>query len=122
MSTMRDADRDRGKMHGALADLLERAASSDPDEALTNESALSLEVSGKYVNVLFSTGGPHVELTAEYWDAGAAEYWFENEPAGAWFTYKDWGTREDVYIAPREAESIMQAITRDPETPGEGES
>ena len=115
MSTMTDQT-DREKMAAALASLLEQAESTDPDWALTNETPLSLEVSGKYVNVLFSTGGPHTEFTAEYWDAESAEYWFENEPAGGWFTRKDWGTREDVYVAAYTAELIMQAITRAPET------
>lgn len=114
MSTMTDTT-DRDKMRAALADLLERAKSTDPDDALTTETPLSLEVSGKYVNVLFSTGGPHTEFTAEYWDTESAEYWLENEPAGGWFTRKDWGSREDVYVAKYTAELIMQAITRDPD-------
>lgn len=94
--------------------LTERAESTDPDWALTNESPLSLEVSGKYVNVLFSTGGPHTKITVEYDDAEAAEYWFENDPQGAWVTFMDWGTREDKYIGRYEVAGIMQAITRDP--------
>lgn len=117
MSTMSDTT-ERDKLTAALADLLARAESTDQDDALTNESPLSLEVSGKFVNVLFSTGGPHTELLAEYWSAEDAEYWFENEPAGAWFTRKDWGTREDVYISSHDAEKIMQAITRDPDEMG----
>lgn len=116
MSTMTNTQTDRDKMQGHLDSLLERAASIDPDWALTNEAPLSLEVSGKYVNVLFSTGGPHTELTAEYADADDAEYWFENEPQGAWFTFMDWGTREDKYIGRQDAFAIMQAITRDPES------
>lgn len=112
MSTMTNQS-DREKMTAALASLLEQAESTDPDWALTNEILHEVEVSGKYVNVLFSTGGPHTEFTAEYWDAEAAEYWFENEPAGGWFTRKDWGTREDVYIGAHDAAAIMQAITRD---------
>ena len=111
MSSMTETDRD--KMTAALASLLEQAESTDPDWALTNESPLSLEVSGKYVNVLFSTGGPHTELTAEYDDAEAAEYWFESDPQGAWFTRMDWGTREDQYIPRYQAATIMQAIMRD---------
>lgn len=117
MSTMTDQT-DRDKLHAALRDLLERAESTDPDEALTNESPLSLEVSGKFVNVLFSTGGPHAELLAEYWDAEDAEYWFENEPMGGWFTRKDWGSREDVYLGAEDAYSIMRAIARNPEEVG----
>jgi hypothetical protein len=113
--SMTDTQTDREKMAASLASLLERAESTDPDWALTNETPLSLEVSGKYVNVLFSTGGPHTELTAEYADAEDAEYWFENTPQGAWFTRMDWGTREDKYIGPHDAGSIMQAITRDTE-------
>ena len=120
MSNMTDQT-DRDKMTAALAYLMERAESTDPDSALTNESPLSLEVSGKYVNVLFSTGGPHTEFTAEYWDAESAEYWFENEPAGGWFTRKDWGSREDMYISALDAGLIMQAITRDPDEMGAGE-
>lgn len=117
MSTMTDRD----KMTPALAHLMGRATSTDPDDALTFETPLSLEVSGKYVNVLFSTGGPHTELLAEYWDTESAEYWYENEPAGAWFTRKDWGSREDVYISALDAGLIMQAITRDPDEMGAGE-
>ena len=122
MSNMTEATTERDKMREHLASLTERAASVDPDWALTNESPLSLEVSGKYVNVLFSTGGPHTELTVEYDDAEAAEYWFENEPQGAWFTYMDWGTREDVYIGRSDAYSIVQAILRDPDELGDNES
>ena len=95
--------------------LRKRAESTDLDSALTNESPLSLEVSGKYVNVLFSTGGPHTEILAEYSDAEEAEYWYENEPQGAWVTHMDWGTREDVYVGPSDAYAIMQAIMRDPD-------
>ena len=96
-----------------LASLVERAESTDPDWALTDESPLSLEVSGKYVNVLFSTGGPHTEILVEYEDAEAAEYWFENEPRVAIFTFMDWGTREDVTVSKWDAEKIMSAIVRD---------
>ena len=120
MSSMTETDRD--KMTAALASLLERAESTDPDWALTNETPLSLEVSGKYVNVLFSTGGPHTEITVEYDDAEAAEYWFENDPQGAWFTYMDWGMREDKYMGRRDADSIMQAILRHPDELGEADS
>ena len=119
MSTMTDTNKDRETMRKALDSLLDQARSTDPDWALTNESPLSVERSGKYVNVLFSTGGPHAELLAEYWDDESAEYWFENEPAGAWFTYKDWGTREDLYISPQDADLIMTAIMRDPEEVGQ---
>ena len=119
MSTMTDTNKDRETMRKALDSLLDQARSTDPDWALTNESPLSVERSGKYVNVLFSTGGPHTELLAEYWDDESAEYWFENEPAGAWFTYKDWGTREDLYISPQDAGLIMTAIMRDPEEVGQ---
>ena len=104
----------RDRMREHLSSLLERAESTDQDWALTNESPLSVERSGKYVNVLFSTGGPHTEITVEYDDDEAGEYWFENEPQGAWFTYMDWGTREDVYIPRYDAQKIMQAIMRDP--------
>lgn len=104
------------KVNETVKSLTERAESTDPDWALTNESPLAVEVSGKYVNVLFSTGGPHTEITVEYDDAEAAEYWFENDPQGAWVTFKDWGTREDVYVAPYVAGPIMAAITRDPES------
>ena len=108
--------KDREKMHEALARLIERAESTDPDEALTNESPLSVEQSGKYVNVLFSTGGPHTEITVEYTDEESAQLWFENEPVGAWFTRMDWGSREDVYFDRLDAYEIMQAITRDPDS------
>lgn len=111
---MTETQTDRDLMRAALQGLLERAQSIDPDDALTSESPLSLEVSGKFVHVLFSWGGPSTELLAEYGDAEEAECWFENEPAGAWFTRKDWGTREDQYIGPEDADAIMQAITRDP--------
>lgn len=121
MNSMTERTTDRDKMRGQLASLLERAESTDPDWALTNESPLSLEVSGKYVNVLFSTGGPHTEVTVEYDDDQAAEYWFENDPQGAWFTYMDWGAREDQYIARYQAASIMQAIMRDPDELGEAD-
>lgn len=114
MSTMTETDT-RDQMRAALRDLMERATSTDPDDALTFETPLSLEVSGKYVNVLFSTGGPHTELLAEYWDAESAEQWYDSEPAGAWFTRKDWGSREDVYVSALDAGLIMQAITRDPD-------
>lgn len=95
--------------------LVERANSTDPDTALTGESPLSLEVSGKYVNVLFSTGGPHLEMLTEYIDSEDAELWFEQEPRGAWVTFMDWGVREDVYIGPARAGEIMRALARDPE-------
>lgn len=120
MSTMSDTETDREKMQGHLSSLLERAESTEEGWALGNEAPLSLEVSGKYVNVLFSTGGPHTELTAEYSDAEEAEYWFENEPQGAWFTFMDWGVREDKYISRHDAYAIMQAITRDPRRDGGG--
>lgn len=121
MNTMMDKhpETTQGEMISALESLLRRAESTNPDDALTNETPLSLEVSGKYVHVLFSWGGPSTELLAEYADAEDAEYWFENEPAGAWFTYKDWGTREDVYIGVHGADAIMQAITRDADELGE---
>ena len=122
MGSMTKDETDRDKMRGHLTSLLERAGSTDPDWALTDESPLSVEVSGKYVNVLFSTGGPHTELTAEYDDAEAAEYWFENVPQGAWFTYMDWGTREDVYISRHDAGTILAAIMRDPEELDDDES
>lgn len=115
MNSMTDTTTDRDKMRGHLESLIERAQSTDPDEALTSEAPLSLEVSGKYVNVLFSTGGPHTEFTAEYADAEEAEYWFENEPRGGWFTYMDWGTREDEYVAGHIAQAIMAGILRDPD-------
>ena len=110
------------KARETVKSLLERAESTDPDWALHMETPLGVERSGKYVNVLFSTGGPHTELLAEYWDEESAEYWFENEPAGAWVTYKDWGTREDLYISATDAATIMRALGRDPgELTGEDE-
>lgn len=105
----------RQKMRDHASSLLQRAASTDPDDALTSESPLSLEVSGKYVNVLFSTGGPHTEMTAEYEDADSAEYWYEVSPVGAWFTYMDWGVREDMWLGAGHTELLMVAIMRDPE-------
>lgn len=111
---MRQVERD-------AAWLVERAQSTNPDTALTNESPLSLEVSGKYVNVLFTTGGPHLEITVEYADAEEAELWFEEEPRGAWVTFMDWGVREDVYIGPSRAGEIMRALVRDPEELEEGD-
>lgn len=101
------------KVDETVKSLTERAESTDPDWALTNETPLAVDVSGKYVNVLFSTGGPHTEITVEYDDAEAAEYWFENDPQGAWVTFKDWGTREDVYVSAYTAAGIMSAIMRD---------
>lgn len=104
-----------------LASLIERAESTDSDWALTNESPLSLEVSGKFVCVLFSTGGPHTEILVEYEDAEAAEYWFENDPRVAIFTFLDWGTREDVTVSKWDAEKIMAAIMRDSDALAEDE-
>lgn len=95
------------------ARLVERARSADPDDALHSQTPLSLEVSGKYVEVLFTTGGPHLEITVEYADSEGAELWFEEEPRGAWVTYMDWGTREDYRIGGSEAGEIMRALMRD---------
>ncbi len=106
---------DRDKMWQALEYLLARAASTDPDDAITGETPLSVEQSGKYVNVLFSTGGPHTEFLAEYWSEEDAQYWFESVPAGGWFTRKDWGTREDVYVGNLDASRIMDALSRTPD-------
>lgn len=97
---------------GELASLVERATSTDPDSALTGESVLDLQVHGKYVYVLFSTGGPHTEILVEYADAEEAEFWIENEPRVAIFTFMDWGTREDVTVSNLDADAIMSAIGR----------
>lgn len=119
MSTMTDTT-ERDKMLASLTSLLKQAESTDPDDALTTESPLSLEVSGKYVHVLFSWGGPSTEFLAEFEDEQDAEYWFENPPRGGWFTRMDWGTREDVWVGSDDAERIMFAITRNPDELGEG--
>lgn len=110
-----DENERRDLLRESLASLLEQAHSTDPDYALTGESALSLDVSGKYVDVLFSTGGPHTEITVEYADADEAGYWFEYEPVGGWFTRMDWGTRDDVWVGQEDATTIMRAVARTPD-------
>ena len=108
-----------GKASEHLAALVARCESTDPDEATTNESPLSLEVQGKYVDVLFTTGGPHFEVQLSYVDAGDAEYWFENEPNGGTATYLDWSESDVVRFGRYEAAAIAHAITRDPDELGE---
>lgn len=98
----------------SLASLLEQARSTDADYAMTNESPLSFERHGKYVEILFSTGGPHVEILVEYADADDAEYG-EGAPRGGWLTYMGWGTREDLRFSGDDAAAIMLAVQRSPE-------
>lgn len=103
------------KASEALANLLGRAENVFADEGMTGEDALSVEVNGKYVDVLFTTGGPHIEVQLEFWDSEAGEYWFENEPRGGRLTYMDWGEREDLAISAHDAFKLQAALMRDPE-------
>lgn len=98
----------------AAASLMSQAKSTDPDWALTNATPASLDVRDRYVYVELSGGGPSTELLIEFSDKEDAAYWFENEPVGAWFTYKDWGSREDVRLDGFDAAVVVQALERSP--------
>lgn len=97
----------------ALASLLERAENIWAGEGMTSSDPLSVEVNGKYVDILFSTGGPHVEIQFVFDDAEAGEYWFENEVRYGRLTYMDWGTREEIFVTGEQAWLIQSGLMRD---------
>lgn len=98
---------------GHLESLLRRCASADPEEAVTWEDPLSIELSGKYVNVLFTTGGPHFEVLIELDEE--VEGFFEGTAMGGFAIYKDWFEGEACLMSALEAQAILDAIMRDPE-------
>lgn len=106
------------KAQTALKRLLERAESTDRDEAMTIEDPLDIEVNGKYVDVLFSTGGPHIEVQLEFERGSDGDYWFENAPERGRLKYVDW-FEEPTYahLNSEEAWLIQSAILRDPDDP-----
>ena len=89
------------------------------ENGLTDESPLSVEVNGRYVDILFQTGGPHFDVQLTFDDAAAAEYWFENEPSGGVAHYADWGESAYEGMTRDEASAILAGITRSSEEMGE---
>lgn len=96
-----------------LKRLLERCASTDPDEAVTWDDPLSIELSGKYVNVLFTTGGPHFEVLIELDEE--VEGFFEGTAIGGFAVYRNWFEGEACLMSVPDAQAILDAIMRDPE-------
>lgn len=95
-------------------------AQDTTEAGLSSDSPLSVEVNGKYVDVLFQTGGPHFEVQFEFEDSEAAEYWFENEPTGAVAHFADWGESDYCGVYADDAATILAGITRDPSDLTEG--
>jgi hypothetical protein len=99
----------------ALARLLQRAESTVAGEGMTYEDPLSIEVNGRYVDILFTTGGPHIEIQLDFgYECGGA-YWFEQAPERGRLDYMDWGKHEVAYLGSEEAWLIQSAIFRDPD-------
>lgn len=96
-------------------------AADETENGLSWESPLSVETNGKYVDVLFQTGGPHFDVQFEYDDAEAAEFWYENEPTGAVAHFADWGESDWCGVNADDAGRLVDAINRDPSTLGEGD-
>lgn len=105
---------DAGKAREHLKHMVERAEDRT-EEGLTWESALSIERSGKFVEILFMTGGPHFEVILEFEDDEAGEYWFENAPVGGIAKYLDWGTSDYCGIGSEDAWLLQCGVLRDPD-------
>jgi hypothetical protein len=93
---------------------IERAEDTGP-EGLTSDDPLSVEINGKYVDILFCTGGPHFEVQVDMGDAESGEYWFENEPVGGVAHYANWGEADWCGFGSRDANLLILAILRDPD-------
>jgi hypothetical protein len=91
---------------------LRDAESDDPENAMCDENALDVEVSGKFVTVLFCTGGPHFELLFEYEDAPSAEGWYEYSPQWAIAIYRNWGVADTRAVSAADARTIVNALER----------
>jgi hypothetical protein len=102
-----------GKAREYLDRYVERAENTWADEGLTGEDALHFERSGKFVEILFCTGGPHFDVLLEFADDEAGEYWFENEPVGGIAHYANWFVGDYCGIRPEEAWLLQSAMLRE---------
>jgi hypothetical protein len=85
------------------------------EEGMTWESALSIERSGKYVEILFCTGGPHFDVLLEFPDDEAGEFFFESEPVGGIAHYGNWFESDYCGISAHDANSLLLGVLRDPD-------
>lgn len=104
------------KAHEALKRLLERAESRIVEEGMTHEDPLSIEVNGRYVNIVFTTGGPHIEVQLDFGYEGGGDYWFEEAPERGRLEHVEWFQEPEVaYFGSEDAWLIQSGILRDPD-------
>lgn len=105
-----------GKARLHLASRVREAESVDPEIAMTYETPLEVTQSGRYVKIVFTTGGPHFEVLLELEDE--FEY-YETEASGGFATFLNWNESDVCLIGPYDARTILHAIWREPDDLGE---